>query len=569
MSAQSPPKKGVQLEELLLARGVITEAQLQEARFQADQRARSVGRTLIELGFVPESALVALLADQLGLEFIDLAETAIDAMAVSMLPEATARRHSCIPVRFDDSNRLLVAMADPSNVVALDDIRALTKRDVKALVATKADVLAAITRHYRIDRTAETLAEEVAAEKEAEDKSLESVIASAGSDDAPIIKLVNLLITQAVNDRASDIHIEPGEKTLRVRFRIDGVLHEVMSPPKSVQAGMTSRLKIMAEINIAERRIPQDGRISLVVQGKAVDIRVATLPTVHGEKIVMRILDKSSVLLQLQDLGFLPENFTRFEESYTKPYGMILVTGPTGSGKSTTLYATLNIKNRPEVNIITVEDPVEYQLPGVNQVQTNNKAGLSFASALRSILRSDPDIVLIGEIRDRETAQISVEAALTGHLVLSTLHTNDAPSALTRLVEMGIEPFLVASSLDCVLAQRLARKLCERCKEPYAPTLDELQRADFPINPEDEIPKLYRPVGCTTCGQTGYKGRMAIHEVMTVTEEIERMLTEQHASSEDIGRLARDQGMLTLRTDGMEKVRAGLTSIEEIFRVVA
>jgi type IV pilus assembly protein PilB len=324
----------------------------------------------------------------------------------------------------------------------------------------------------------------------------------------------------------------------------------------------------MAEINIAERRIPQDGRIGLVVQGKAIDLRVATLPTVHGEKIVMRILDKSSVLLQLSDLGFLPENFVRFEESYMKPYGMILVTGPTGSGKSTTLYATLNIKNSPEVNIITVEDPVEYQLPGVNQVQTNNKAGLTFASALRSILRSDPDIVLIGEIRDRETAQISIEAALTGHLVLSTLHTNDAPSALTRLVEMGIEPFLVASSLDCVLAQRLARKLCERCKEPYVPTLEELTLARFPISPDEELPKLYRPVGCTVCGNTGYKGRMAIHEVMTVTEDIERMLTEQHASSEDIGRLAVDQGMLTLRRDGMEKVRMGLTSIEEIFRVV-
>jgi type IV pilus assembly protein PilB len=568
MSVTSPARPAAQLDELLLARGLITEEQLTEARYQASERGRSVGRVVIELGFVTEGSLVAILADQLGLEYIDLNEAQIDATAVAMVPEATARRHSCIPVGFDEQDRLIVAMADPANVVAVDDIRALTKRDVKAIVSTKADVLTAITRHYRIDRTAETLAEEAAAEKEAETKSLESVIASAGGEDAPIIKLVNLLITQAINDRASDIHIEPDEKTLRVRFRIDGVLHEVMSPPKSVQSGITSRLKIMAEINIAERRIPQDGRISLVVQGKAVDIRVATLPTVHGEKIVMRLLDKSSVLLQLQDLGFLPENFTRFEESYMKPYGMILVTGPTGSGKSTTLYATLNIKNSPEVNIITVEDPVEYQLPGVNQVQTNNKAGLTFASALRSILRSDPDIVLIGEIRDRETAQISIEAALTGHLVLSTLHTNDAPSALTRLVEMGIEPFLVASSLDCVLAQRLARKLCERCKEPYVPTPEELVAARFPFDPKEEIPKIFRPVGCGSCGKTGYKGRMAIHEVMTVTEDIERMLTEQHSSSEDIARYAHGEGMLSLRTDGMEKVRMGLTSIEEILRVV-
>jgi type IV pilus assembly protein PilB len=375
------------------------------------------------------------------------------------------------------------------------------------------------------------------------------------------------LITQAVNDRASDIHVEPGERNLKVRYRIDGVLHEVMSPPKSVQAGITSRLKIMADINIAERRIPQDGRIGLKVQNKAIDIRVATLPTVYGEKIVMRLLDKSSVLLQLQDLGFQPQNFQRFQESYKKPYGMILVTGPTGSGKSTTLYATLNILNQPTVNIITVEDPVEYRLAGINQIQTNNKAGLTFSAALRSILRADPDIILIGEIRDRETAQIAVEAALTGHLVLSTLHTNDAPSAVTRLIEMGIEPFLVASSIDCILAQRLARKLCDRCKEPYMPTAEELLTAKFPWVEGEEIPKLFKAVGCTSCGKTGYKGRMAVHEVLTVTEDVERLAVER-ASSEEIARMAQSQGMATLRDDGLEKVRQGLTSIEEILRVV-
>jgi type IV pilus assembly protein PilB len=378
---------------------------------------------------------------------------------------------------------------------------------------------------------------------------------------------VNLLITQAVNDRASDIHIEPEERSLRVRYRIDGVLHEVMNPPKSVQAGMISRLKIMADINIAERRIPQDGRIGIVVQGKQIDIRVSTLPTVNGEKIVMRLLDKSSVLLELKDLGFRQENFNRYEESFTKPYGMILVTGPTGSGKSTTLYATLNILNRPDVNIVTVEDPVEYRLAGINQVQTHPKAGLTFASALRSILRQDPDIILIGEIRDRETAQIAVESALTGHLVLSTLHTNDAPSSVTRLVEMGIEPFLVASALDSVLAQRLARKLCEKCREPYMPTEDELVVAKFPFEEGEELPKLYRAIGCTACGNTGYKGRMALHEVMTVTEDIER-LTVEHASSEAISRVAQEQGMALLRNDGMEKVKDGLTSIEEVLRVV-
>ena len=458
-------------------------------------------------------------------------------------------------------------MSEPANVVAVDDIRALTKRDIKQVVATKSDVQNAINRLYRLDRAAESLVEEAVDEHEAENASLEAQLASAGADDAPIIKLVNLLVTQAVNDRASDIHIEPGEKTLLVRFRIDGVLHEIMNPPKALQAGITSRLKIMADINIAERRIPQDGRMGVVVQGKQIDIRVATLPTVYGEKIVMRILDKSSVLLELQDLGFQPQNFTRFQKSFKKPYGEILVTGPTGSGKSTTLYATMNILNRTEVNCITVEDPVEYRLPGINQVQTNVKAGLTFASALRSILRADPDIVLIGEIRDRETAQIATEAALTGHLVLSTLHTNDAPSALTRLVEMGIEPYLVASALDCVLAQRLARKLCGKCKEPYVPTQEELLAAGFAFEDGAELPKLHRAVGCTACSNTGYKSRLALHEVMVVTEQIEKLVVD-HASSEEIKRVAIAQGMISLRDDGMEKVKQGHTSIEEVLRVV-
>lgn len=565
MSVSSTVRPAAQLDELLRARGLITDEQLEEARHQAVSAGRSVGRVLVELGFVTEGQLVAILAEQLGLEFLDLTEAHIDASAVALVPEATARRHNCLPVRFDEANRLVVAMADPANVVAVDDLRAVTGREIKAVVATKPDVMAALNRHYRLDHAAETLVEEAAAEFQ-DEQDLEAQLASAGAEDAPIIKLVNLLISQAVTDRASDIHVEPGERDLRVRYRIDGVLHEVMKPPKSVQSGITSRLKIMADINIAERRIPQDGRISVVIQGKQIDIRVATLPTVHGEKIVMRLLDKSSVLLELEDLGFLPENYARFEEAFRKPYGAILVTGPTGSGKSTTLYATLNILNRPEVNIITVEDPVEYRLPGINQIQTHAKAGLTFASALRSILRSDPDVCLIGEIRDRETAQIAIEAALTGHLVLSTLHTNDAPSALTRLVEMGIEPFLVASSLDAIVAQRLARRLCDRCKEAYTPTAEELRAARFEFS-EDAIPEIFRAVGCTSCGQTGYRGRMAIHEVMTVTEEIERMVAEK-ASAEEMGKVAREQGMLTLRRDGMEKVRAGLTSIEEILRVV-
>ncbi len=444
------------------------------------------------------------------------------------------------------------------------DIRTITGLEIKPVVSTRSDIHEAIARFHRMDESVEDIASAAAEETD----ELEDL--SAGRElveDAPIVKLVNLLITQAVSERASDIHVEPHEHDVRIRYRIDGVLHEIMRSPKSIQSGVISRLKIMADINIAERRVPQDGRVGLVVGGKSIDLRVATLPTVYGEKVVIRILDKSSVLISLQNMGFSDHNFTRFESSFRKPYGMILVTGPTGSGKSTTLYATLNMINTTDRNIITVEDPVEYRLAGVNQIQVNPKAGLTFASALRSILRSDPDVVLIGEIRDRETAQIAVEAALTGHLVLSTLHTNDAPSAISRLLEMGIEPFLVSSAIDCVLAQRLLRVLCDRCKEIYGPTEEALKEAGVPLEPDGTVPKLFRPVGCTHCAKTGYRGRMATHEVMLKSEEIERLIAE-HRSSEDIGRVARDQGMRSLRSDGIDKIIAGATSIEEIMRVI-
>jgi type IV pilus assembly protein PilB len=393
-------------------------------------------------------------------------------------------------------------------------------------------------------------------------EALESVV-----DDAPIVKFVNALISQAVRDRASDIHIEPGEKEVRVRYRVDGVLHEVMQQSSRIHPSVVSRLKIMADLDIAERRIPQDGRISLRTGGKQIDLRLSTLPTVYGEKVVMRILDASSVVLELSDLGFMDHNYARFESSFTKPYGMILVTGPTGSGKSTTLYATLNVINKPEVNIVTTEDPVEYRLPGINQVQINVKAGLTFPAALRSILRQDPDVVLVGEMRDHETAHIGMEAALTGHLVLSTLHTNDAPSAVTRLTEMKIDPFLVASAVDCVLAQRLVRKLCGKCKEPYEPSPEELKVAGLPWGDQDALPTLFRAVGCSSCAKTGYRGRVAVHEVMLVTEEIERLIVER-ASTDEIAKFASAQGMRTLREDGLAKVLLGRTTLEEVARVV-
>jgi len=382
------------------------------------------------------------------------------------------------------------------------------------------------------------------------------------------VRLVNLLVSQAIQDHASDIHIEPAEHDVRVRYRIDGVLHEMQVAPKSIQSGVISRLKIMSDIDIAERRKPQDGRMSVTYGGRKIDLRVATLPTVWGEKIVMRILDNPNSNLNIRDLSLLERNFEAYKTSYSKPYGMILVTGPTGSGKSTTLYTTLGAVSRPEINVITVEDPVEYRMNGINQVQVNPKAGLTFAGALRSILRSDPDVVLIGEIRDHETAQIAVEASLTGHLVLSTLHTNDAPSAITRLTEMDIEPFLVGSALDCVVAQRLTRRLCTHCKAPVTHDSDYLENLRFVFDPNLPPPTIYQPVGCTSCSNTGYRGRIAVHEVMTVTEEIER-LSVSRASSAEIGRLAREQGMITLREDGWAKVKLGLTSVEEILRVVA
>ena len=556
-------RKRRRLEEILLSEGLLDERQLEIARAEQERTGHSLGRVLIDLGMVRESSLVEALASQIGLPFVDLAETQIDPAAASSIPESVCRRYSAIPIRYED-NKIVVAMSDPANVFAIDDIRTITRMEVQPVVATRTDVASAIQRLRGMDESVEDIAAAAAAEEtDAEDLSKVKELV----EDAPIVKLVNLLITRAVAERASDIHIEPQERDVRIRNRIDGVLHDVMRSPKSIQSGVISRLKIMADINIAERRVPQDGRVGLVVGGKAIDLRVATLPTVYGEKVVIRILDKSSVLLNLQDLGFADENFTRFESSFKKPYGMLLVTGPTGSGKSTTLYATLNILNKSDRNIITVEDPVEYRLAGVNQIQINTRAGLTFASALRSILRSDPDIVLIGEIRDRETAQIAVEAALTGHLVLSTLHTNDAPSAITRLIEMGIEPFLVSSAVDCVLAQRLVRVLCDRCKEPYLPTEEALLEARIPIPEDGDLPKLYRAVGCQHCSKTGYRGRMAVHEVMLKNEEIER-LTAERRSAEEIARASRAAGMTTMRDDGVRKVLDGKTSIEEIMRVI-
>jgi len=555
-----------QLGEILLDEGLVTQEQLLAALDEQVIRGSSLGRVLVEAGVLTESQLVSALAQQVGLQFVDLDEYPVDSAAVSAVPGGLCRSYTVLPIGYQNGS-ILLAMADPGNVLALDDVRQITRMQVTPVVATHEDLSRALDRFIRADGEMDNLANELSAQQEDEQLDL-SNLGDAVDDDAPIVRYVNLIVTQAITDRASDIHIEPTEHDLLVRYRIDGVLHEMQRSPKSTQAAVTSRVKILSDIDIAERRKPQDGRMSVTHNGRKIDLRVATLPTVWGEKIVMRILDNSTASLDLRDLSFGEDNYQIYKESYTKPYGMILVTGPTGSGKSTTLYATLNAVSRPEINVITVEDPVEYRLPGINQVQVNPKAGLTFAGALRSILRSDPDVVLLGEIRDHETAQIAIEAALTGHLVLSTLHTNDAPSAVTRLTEMGIEPFLVGSALDCVVAQRLARKLCDKCKEEYLPTPEELAAARFPWEEGQQIPVLHRPGGCTACSNTGYRGRIALHEVMNVTEDIERLAV-THASSADIAKVAQEQGMKSLREDGWLKVLDGRTSIEEILRVVA
>ncbi|TMK19308.1 MAG: type II secretion system protein GspE [Actinobacteria bacterium] len=555
-------RKSKQLGQILIELGFITPEQLETALQEHRKTPKSLGRVLIDLGMIKEADLVRALAEQVGLEFVDLNEFPIDATATVLLPEALSRRYRAIPIGERDG-RLLVAMSDPANVYALDDIRTITGREVQPVVATANDVEQAIQKFSGMDSQVEAMASIAAEAVDETTAELEEAL-----EDAPIVKLVNAIMTQAVGDRASDVHLEPAELNVRIRFRVDGVLHEPMPPaPKNIQGGLISRLKVMADLNIAERRVPQDGRISMKVGGRALDLRVATLPTVHGEKVVIRVLDKSNALLRLEDLGFLENAYDRFSDSFRKPYGAILVTGPTGSGKSTTMYSTLNILNEESKNIITVEDPVEYRLAGVNQMQVNPKAGLTFASALRSILRADPDIVLIGEIRDKETATIAIEAALTGHLVLSSLHTNDAPSAISRLVEMDVETFLVASAIDAVVAQRLARKLCERCNVQYKPEPAELEAAGFPEWLWPEIPELRKSQGCPACANTGYRGRIGLYEVMQMSEEIER-LTVERASADVIRTVAVQQGMMTLRDDGLEKARMGITTLDEVARVV-
>ena len=533
-----------------------TQAQVDAAVTEARASGMTPEQVLLQNGTITSDQLARATSERFGLDHLDLNAFEIDLGAMNLIPSQAAKRYGAIPVAFVGDDTLLVAMSDPTNVRAVDDISIMTGLDVRPAVASAEDIDAAVSNATRLDSS---IAEAIEEDEEETGGEITEIRESAG--DAPVIKLVNGVIAKGIEEGASDIHFEPEGKDMRVRYRVDGILHDATTVPRRMTAGVTSRLKIMASLDIAEKRLPQDGRVGLNVGGHPVDIRMASLPSVKGEKVVLRILDKEQALIGLERLGMQDDTLQRFQDSFTRSYGATFVTGPTGSGKTTSLYAALNQINAPERNIITIEDPVEYQIPGLTQVQVNLKAGLTFASGLRSIVRSDPDVIMVGEIRDKQTAQIAIESALTGHLVLSTLHTNDAPTAISRLTEMGIEPFLTASALDCVVSQRLARLLCSHCKEAALLPADAVRK--FGVDTDMEA---YQPKGCKRCGFSGYKGRVGLYEAMTVSKEI-RELAIERASADRIAAVAVEQGMRTLQQDGIDKVRMGITSIQEVARI--
>jgi type IV pilus assembly protein PilB len=557
--------------DLLSATGLVPEDKLAMVRGRAGQG--SLAQAIVDEGVAPPEGIARSLAVRYQVALVDLALTGVDKEAAEQIPLHVLERVAAIPYALD-SGTLRIAVADPGNLHGIDELRLATRYPLDLGVASSEDILAELRRMARASEAfgARAVLDEVDEELgTTEDEDADDLEVDDGVSDAPLVRLVNSVIFQAAEDGASDVHFEPQEDALAVRFRVDGVLQEVQRIPKRMTPGVTTRLKVLAKLDIAERRKPQDGRISLnaAAAGRMLDIRVATLPTVEGEKVVMRLLDKSRRAPTLEELGLSDDMRARLADILARPTGALLVTGPTGSGKSTTLYAGLTTINRPEINIITVEDPVEYRLAGVNQVQINNRAGLTFASALRSILRSDPDVVMVGEIRDGETAKISIEAALTGHFVLSTLHTNDAPSAITRLNEMGVEPFLTGAAVTGVLAQRLARKLCTHCCEMYQPSVDELLQSR--VAPDVALASdgmaFYRKRGCPRCNQTGYKGRVGVYQLLTMTESIAQLAVAR-AAREEVERAALAAGMRSLWDDGLSKVAAGLTSVEELARVL-
>jgi type IV pilus assembly protein PilB len=570
MAKESSAGSSGRLGELLVREKLITPLQLQGAVEQQRKSGGRLGHHLTKLGYVQENELTAFLSQQYGVPSINLNDFDIDPDVLKLIPKEVVVRHQVIPVNRAGQN-LIVAMADPSNIYAIDDVKFVTNLSIDVVVASEPAIAEAIEKYYTSNVSFEDVMMDFADEEEEfelddvdEDLNVLDLEKSAG--DAPVVKLVNLILLDAIRKNASDIHVEPYEKQLRIRYRIDGVLYEVMKPPVKLKHAITSRLKIMSRLDIAERRLPQDGRIKMKLgRGKEMDFRVSVLPTMWGEKIVARLLDKSNLQLDMTKLGFEEKVLEDFKEALRKPYGMILITGPTGSGKTTTLYSALSELNKSTTNISTAEDPVEYNLFGINQVQMHDDIGLNFASSLRSFLRQDPDIIMVGEIRDFETAEIAVKAALTGHLVLSTLHTNDAPSSVSRLLNMGIEPFLVASSVNLIGAQRLVRKLCQDCNEPVEILAETLIEIGVPPERVDDFQGM-RGKGCRNCNNTGYKGRIAVYEIMTFNEELREFVL-NGASTMELKREAIRQGMKTLRMSALGKMEEGFTSLEEVVRV--
>jgi type IV pilus assembly protein PilB len=575
----------VRIGEILLKEKRITPEQLQEALNYQRQHGGKLGFNLVKLGYVRDEEITALLSKQYGVPSIALGQFEIDAAVIKLVPAETAQKYQIVPLSRSGAT-LTIAMTDPTNVFAMDDIKFMTGYNVEPVVASETAVIEAIQHYYgkaaatpgsasalevasRALEEMPTLAEGIGDVEVLEDlEEISAELLARQGEEAPIIKLVNVILMSAIQKGASDIHIEPYEKELRVRYRIDGLLYNIMQPPMKFRDAMVSRIKIMAKLDIAEKRLPQDGRIKIRFQdngaAKDIDFRVSCLPTLFGEKIVMRLLDKDKLMLDMTKLGFEPESLTKFEAAIQRPWGMVLVTGPTGSGKTNTLYSSISRINTPETNIMTAEDPVEFNLAGVNQVQVRENIGLNFAAALRSFLRQDPNIILVGEIRDFETAEIAVKAALTGHLVLSTLHTNDAPSTVNRLMNMGIEPFLVASSLNLVCAQRLVRRICKNCAEPHPTPAPALVQAGFPAEEASTVvPNRGR--GCERCNNTGYKGRVGLYEVMEVTDDLRELIL-VGASALELRRKAVEEGMLTLRRSGLRKVKEGVTTIDEVVR---
>lgn len=562
---------GTRLGELLVREKLINASQLSKACDEQKKHGGRLGTHLTKLGLIQESELTEFLSKQYGVPSINLNEFEIEEEIIKLIPKEVCEKHMIIPVNKAGAN-LIVAMSDPSNIFAVDDVKFLTGYNIEVVVASEQAIKEAVAKYYEgasfnlNDVMANFEDEDIELIKEDDDINLSEL--EKATEDAPVVKLVNLILMDAINKNASDIHIEPYEKTFRVRYRIDGVLHEVMKPPMKLKNALTSRVKIMATLDIAERRLPQDGRIKLKYgKGKDMDYRVNCLPTLFGEKVVLRLLDKSNLQLDMTKLGFNEMQLKIFQKNIHLPFGMCLVTGPTGSGKTTTLYSALSELNQITENISTAEDPVEFNLPGINQVQMHEEIGLNFATALRAFLRQDPDIVMVGEIRDFETAEIAVKAALTGHMVLSTLHTNDAPGTINRLLNMGVEPFLVASAVNCIIAQRLARKICQECKEPIEVPTQSL--IDIGVNADDASHiQCFKGKGCPTCAETGYKGRVALYEIMDIKDELREFVL-NGASAAELKRESVRLGMQTLRMSGIEKLKEGITTVDEVVRVSA